>query len=297
MSDSVRYIGRFAPSPSGPLHFGSLIAAVGSYLRAHSQGGHWLVRMEDLDPPREVPGAADEILRTLERFGLEWHGSVLYQSQRHDRYQAILTRLLEQDRAYYCDCTRKRIKAIGGLYDGHCRDRGLGAEGCAIRLRNHLAIAHFEDRLLGTIQTEPAFAAEDFILRRRDGLFAYQLAVVLDDHDQGVTEVVRGNDLLEATVRQCTLYAQLGWPAPGFLHLPLAVQSDGKKLSKQNHAPALTEGECSAQLAQALAFLGHPLPTELSRAPVREQLRHAVAQFRLEALPRQRHLLAPTSPY
>ncbi|GAA5191821.1 tRNA glutamyl-Q(34) synthetase GluQRS [Ferrimonas gelatinilytica] len=297
MPDSAHYIGRFAPSPSGPLHFGSLVAAVGSYLRAHSRGGHWLVRMEDLDPPREVSGAADEILRTLERFGLEWHGSVLYQSQRYPRYQAILDQLLEQSEAYYCDCTRKRIKTIGGVYDGHCRDRALGPEGSAIRLRNRAAVSQFDDRLLGPIQTEPAFAAEDFILKRRDGLYAYQLAVVLDDHDQGITEVVRGNDLLEATVRQCSLYSQLGWSAPDFLHLPLAVQTDGKKLSKQNHAPALTDGECSAQLAQALAFLGHPLPQRLSRAPVREQLRHAVANFSLDALPRHRHALAPTSPY
>ncbi|SHI22744.1 tRNA glutamyl-Q(34) synthetase GluQRS [Ferrimonas marina] len=290
MSD---YIGRFAPSPSGPLHFGSLVAAVGSYLRARHQGGRWLVRMEDLDPPREVAGAADTILRQLDDYGLHWDGEVLFQSQRHDRYEQVLAELQDQGLAYRCDCTRKRIKAIGGVYDGHCRARQLPAEGTALRLRNLPGVSQFDDALLGPIHTEPAFAQEDFILKRRDGLYAYQLAVVLDDHDQGVTEVVRGNDLLEATVRQLSLYQQLGWQAPTFLHLPLAVQPNGNKLSKQNHARAIEASNRSATLARCLAFLRHPLPTELTAAPVAEQLHWAVTQFDLSRLPQQRQLLAP----
>ncbi|GAA4895243.1 tRNA glutamyl-Q(34) synthetase GluQRS [Ferrimonas pelagia] len=287
------YIGRFAPSPSGPLHFGSLIAAVGSYLRARSQQGQWLVRMEDLDPPREIAGAADDILRTLEHYGLYWDDTVLYQSQCHDRYEQHLSELLQHGEGYYCQCTRKRIKSIGGLYDGHCRTLALPADGCAIRLHNRIGIDHFVDGLLGPIQTDVAFAREDFILKRRDGLYAYQLAVVLDDHAQRITEVVRGNDLLEATVRQLSLFQQLGWSAPAFLHLPLAVQADGNKLSKQNHAPALSATELSSNLALALAFLGHPAPSELQRAPVNEQLEWAVTQFQVDQLPQQRQILAP----
>ncbi|WP_035387439.1 tRNA glutamyl-Q(34) synthetase GluQRS [Ferrimonas senticii] len=286
------YVGRFAPSPSGPLHFGSLIAALGSYLRARSLQGQWLVRIEDVDPPREMAGAADIILRQLERYGLEWDGSVRYQSQQSERYEQLLAQLLASGRGYYCDCTRKRISAIGGIYDGHCHNLGL-TQG-AIRLRNQAQISHFNDGLLGHIDTEYSFAAEDFILKRRDGLYAYQLAVVADDHDQGITEVVRGNDLLEPTVRQCSLYQTLSWQAPQWLHLPLAINPDGNKLSKQNHAPALSESELSHTMASALAFLGQALPTELASAPVAEQLRYAVTHFQLARLPQQRQRPVPT---
>ncbi|WP_298444046.1 tRNA glutamyl-Q(34) synthetase GluQRS [uncultured Ferrimonas sp.] len=286
------YLGRFAPSPSGPLHFGSLLAAVGSYLRARHLGGQWLVRMEDLDPPREVAGAADTILHQLEAYGLQWDGSVRYQSQQSDRYDEVLAQLLEQQLSYYCDCSRKRIKQAGGLYDGHCLPRQL--EQGAIRMVNHPAIAHFDDQLLGPIHTSTEFAAEDFILKRRDGLYAYQLAVVVDDHDQGITEVVRGNDLLEPTVRQLSLYRTLGWQAPTWLHLPLAINPDGNKLSKQNHAPALHPTDISHTMAQALALLGQPLPTDLRLAPVAEQLDYAVAHFRLASIPTARQLAAPS---
>ena len=257
------YVGRFAPSPSGPLLFGSLIAALGSFLQARSQGGAWLVRIEDLDPPREVPGAADDILRTLERLGLTWDGQVLYQSQRHERYQAILDRFHEQGLTYYCRCSRAQIQAAGGLYPGTCRTLGLPAIGNAMRVQMSQPIYDFIDELHGRIQIPSALAAEDFILKRRDGLFAYNLAVVVDDADSRVTQVVRGADLIEPTVRQIALYRLLGQPEPSWLHLPLAVQKTGFKLSIQNHAPALLPGAESRQIWQALQFLGQEPPAEL----------------------------------
>ncbi|WP_035416287.1 tRNA glutamyl-Q(34) synthetase GluQRS [Ferrimonas kyonanensis] len=284
------YIGRFAPSPSGPLHFGSLVAALGSWLRARSQRGQWLLRVEDIDPPREVAGAADDILRTLEGFGLHWDGPVLYQSHRHDAYDHTLDWLRHNQLAYYCDCTRKRIRSLGGHYDGHCRQRQLDGLDCATRFRNLNPINQFDDRLLGSIDTDPAFAAEDFIIHRRDGLYAYQLAVVVDDAFQGITEVVRGNDLLDTTVRQLSLFRALGLSAPAYLHLPLAVQSDGNKLSKQNHAPAIDPGQPGTTLSRALAFLGLPVPAMLFGAPVDQQLQWATDAFALASLPRQRQI-------
>ena len=259
----MTYIGRFAPSPSGPLHFGSLVAAVGSYLRARSQAGQWLVRIEDLDPPREQPGAASGILRTLERYGLFWDGPVIYQSQRHARYQAILDDLYQQGKTYHCHCTRAQIHSSGGFYAGTCREQHYPAEGAAVRLRVDTPTLSFNDQLLGLIEVEPRLASEDFILKRRDGLFAYNLAVVIDDADSGITEVVRGADLLEPTVRQITLYQQLGWKVPDWLHLPLALQNNGLKLSKQNHTPALGDSAISQTLCQALSFLGQQPPAEL----------------------------------
>lgn len=287
------YIGRFAPSPSGPLHFGSLIAAVGSYLRARALGGQWLVRIEDIDPPREMPGAADRILRTLEAHGLHWDGELMYQSRRSERYDAILDRLIREGLCYPCSCTRKRVQSLGGLYDGHCRTQPPEPGPVALRLHNTSAVSCFEDGLLGAIQTDRPFAAEDFILKRRDGLYAYQLAVVVDDHDQGITEVVRGNDLLEATVRQLTLFAQLGWTAPAYLHLPLAVWSDGHKLSKQNHAPALDDQHPTANLLLALRFLGQPVEPEWAHDAPHAVLHAAVQRFELARLPRERNLPAP----
>ena len=165
----MTYIGRFAPSPSGPLHFGSLIAAVGSYLRARAQQGRWLVRIEDIDPPREQPGAAAQILRTLEHFGLHWDDEVIYQSQRHERYQAILDELYQQGKTYHCHCTRAQIQAAGGFYPGTCRDKQYPALNAAVRLRVDAPCLSFHDQLLGLIEVEPRLASEDFILKRRDG--------------------------------------------------------------------------------------------------------------------------------
>lgn len=280
-----RYTGRFAPSPSGPLHFGSLIAALGSYLQARRQAGQWRVRIEDLDPPREVPGAADDILRTLEAFDLHWDGELVYQSQRHRRYQELLDDWASRGLTYHCHCTRKQIAAAGGLYNGHCRGLGLPAQGAAVRLKMTAPVYGFHDRLQGEVRVAAALAQEDFILRRRDGLYAYNLAVVIDDMDAGITEVVRGADLLEPTVRQIALYRLLGAPEPGWLHLPLAVHQ-GHKLSKQNHAPPLDRRAPGPALWQALAFLGQQPPAELFNAGAAELLAWAVPHWQLQRVPK-----------
>ena len=198
-------------------------------------------------------------VRQLDHYGLHWDGDVLWQSQRHEAYREALTWLGEQGLSYYCTCTRARIHAVGGIYDGHCRDLGLGAENAALRLRQTRPVLQFSDRLRGTLIANEPLAREDFIIHRRDGLFAYNLAVVVDDHFQGITEIVRGADLIEPTVRQISLYQHFGWQAPDYLHLPLALNGDGNKLSKQNHAPALPEGDPRPEIVRALRFLNQAM--------------------------------------
>ena len=281
------YRGRFAPSPSGPLHFGSLIAAVGSYLQAKSQQGQWLVRMEDIDTPRMQVGAADAILRTLERYQLFWDGDVWVQSQRLERYQQVLDALKQQHLTYGCNCTRARIQSLPHGYDGFCRDKNRTEGQLAWRLKAPATALSFTDQHLGDIHIPPALAAEDYILKRRDGLFAYQLVVVVDDLDQGITEVVRGADLLELTTRQQALFQLLGATAPKYLHLPLAVLEPGFKLSKQNHAPAVEGWPVSETLAAVLAFLGHKPPKELEGAAPAELLAWACTAWRVHHIPKQ----------
>lgn len=283
------YIGRFAPSPSGELHFGSLIAALGSYLQARSQHGLWRVRIEDIDPPREVPGAAETILRQLEHYGLNWDGEILWQSQRHDAYRERLAWLYEQGLSYYCTCTRARIQSAGGVYDGHCRTLNNGPDNAAVRLLQHYPVTRFQDLLLGEINADERLAREDFIIHRRDGLFAYNLAVVVDDHFQGVTEIVRGADLIEPTVRQISLYQQFGWQTPDYIHLPLAVNEQGNKLSKQNHAPALPEGDPRPVLIDALRFLNQNVTEEWQDLAVDKLLKKAVDSWSLSAVPKIQH--------
>ena len=260
--------GRFAPSPTGPLHFGSLIAAVGSYLSARAQGGEWLVRMEDLDPPREVKGAADDILRTLEAYGFEWQDAVLYQSRRRDAYEAALETLQRSGALYPCSCTRKEIadSSIAGIeglvYPGTCRG-GLapGRSARALRVRTDNAVIDFEDRTQGRQHTSLEREIGDFVARRADGFYAYQLAVVVDDAQQGISEIVRGADLLTSTACQIYLQQLLGLPTPGYLHLPAAVNDQGEKLSKQTFAKPLARAKPVMVLRQALEFLGQdPLP-------------------------------------
>lgn len=284
-----RYIGRFAPSPSGSLHFGSLIAALGSYLRARSKQGLWLMRMEDLDPPREVKGAAEDILHTLEAFGFEWDNSVVYQSQRHHAYQAKIEELLEQDQAYFCQCTRKQIQVRGGIYDGRCHNVTPPHSQGAIRINNQAHVDEFIDIVMGHVKVDAAFAKEDFIIRRSDGLFAYQLAVVLDDAYQGITEVVRGCDLLEASCRQLSLFKQFTLPSPDYLHLPLASIERGRKLSKQNHAQAISRSNPQPSINQALAFLGQDSVDNCGN--VQTMLAQAVAQFDVQRIPKQTEIL------
>ncbi|MGF1727408.1 tRNA glutamyl-Q(34) synthetase GluQRS [Photobacterium nomapromontoriensis] len=286
MSTDTHYIGRFAPSPSGPLHFGSLIAALGSYLQARSQQGSWIVRMEDLDPPREMAGAADDILRTLEAYGLIWDGTVVYQSQRLDTYQAQIDTWLAQQQAYYCQCSRKQIKEAGGFYPGTCQHKRLLGTDYAIRLKVDNPVTAFNDCLHGRITIPQPLAQEDFIIRRRDGLFAYNLAVVLDDIAQGITEVVRGADLIEPTGRQIGLYRLLNHPEVSYLHLPLAVTEDGSKLSKQNHAPAIDKANPKPALIEAMRFLGMQPPTDLQASTIAEILLWGSENWQLCQLPK-----------
>lgn len=284
------YVGRFAPSPSGPLHFGSLVAAFGSYFQAKSQHGQWLVRIEDLDPPREMPGAASLILSTLETFGLHWDQSVVYQSQRHPLYQEQIDLWLQSERAYYCQCTRKQIKQSGGFYLGTCRSKGIqNPHDCAIRLKVDEPIYQFHDQRLGNMTIPKQLAEEDFIIKRRDGLFAYNLAVVLDDIDQGITQVVRGADLIEPTGRQINLYRYLNQPEVSYVHLPLALDEHGNKLSKQNHAPAVDNHQPQQTIMQVMRFLGFQLPPDFVSASVEQMLQWGCENWQLSQLPEPIH--------
>lgn len=279
--------GRFAPSPSGPLHFGSLLAAVGSFLSAKSKQGEWLVRIEDIDSPRTVPGAADGILRTLERFHLYWDGAVVQQSQRLDLYQSYFDNFRQQQLIYPCHCNRARIASLGGIYDGACRTASVATDNgpVAWRLKAHDVACEFTDGVFGLQQISRALAAEDYIIKRRDGLFAYQWVVVIDDLEQQISEVVRGADLLQMTPRQQALFRQLQAPVPAFAHLPLAVTAPGFKLSKQNHATDINRFAPEVSMAAALQLLGQPLPDELQGAPVAEQLAFALSHWQLAAVP------------
>ncbi|RJX74488.1 tRNA glutamyl-Q(34) synthetase GluQRS [Vibrio sinensis] len=282
----MSYIGRFAPSPSGPLHFGSLIAALGSYFQAKSQQGKWLVRIEDLDPPREMSGASDLILRTLEAYQLHWDGEVVYQSQRHALYQNQIDQWLTTGQAYYCQCTRKQIKETGGFYSGLCRDKKLAPDGQqAIRLRMTHPIYQFHDEKHGELLIPKPLANEDFIIKRRDGLFAYNLAVVLDDIDQNITEVVRGADLIEPTGRQISLYQMLNKSPVSYLHLPLALDENGHKLSKQNHAEAIDNSAPIPALLDAMQFLGFKLEADMDNASVEEIITWGIHNWCLSQLP------------
>lgn len=258
-----QYRGRFAPSPSGDLHFGSLVAAVAGYLRARVNRGQWLLRIDDIDPPRQDASAVGKIQATLVAHGLHWDGDVIYQSHQYPLYDAVIAWLLEHNLGYWCRCTRKQIKAAGGVYSGRCRHLGLAAADHALRLKNDSCSRHLHDVLLGSVELPKAVAQEDFIIKRKDGLYAYHLASVVDDIQFGITEVVRGADLLYPSACQLALYAALGWAAPAVLHVPVAVFSPGKKLSKQGHAKALDPKDASKNVFLALAFLGLSAPAEL----------------------------------
>ncbi|QKE64435.1 tRNA glutamyl-Q(34) synthetase GluQRS [Aquipseudomonas campi] len=283
---SPAYIGRFAPTPSGYLHFGSLVAALASYLDARSVGGQWLLRMEDLDPPREEPGAQDAILRTLETYGFEWDGPLVRQSERHDAYAALLERLFSQGLAYACTCSRKQLEAYGGIYPGLCRNAGHASEDAAIRLRVPELAYHFCDRVQGEFRQHLGHEVGDFVIRRRDGLYAYQLAVVLDDAWQGITDIVRGADLLDSTPRQLYLQELLGLRQPRYLHVPLIIQPDGHKLGKSYRSPPLPADQAPALLLRALRTLGQQPPGELAGASARELLAWGSANWDATRIPR-----------
>jgi glutamyl-Q tRNA(Asp) synthetase len=255
------YVGRFAPSPTGPLHFGSLAAALGSYCDARAAGGRWLVRMEDIDPPRAMPGASELILRQLEGYGFEWDGAVLYQHDRSAAYDEALARLARQGGVFWCRCSRAELARLGTpVYPGTCRTCVSPRADAAIRLRVPEGEVRFLDVVFGEQREDVAATIGDFVLRRRDGLYSYQLAVVVDDAFQGVTRVARGADLLDNTARQIVLQQRLGLPTPGYLHLPLAVHRDGSKLSKQTFARALPLPADPGLLREALRHLGQEPP-------------------------------------
>jgi glutamyl-Q tRNA(Asp) synthetase len=292
----VTYVGRFAPSPTGPLHFGSLVAAVASWLDARSVGGSWLVRIEDVDAPRTVPGAADEILRALEAFALHWDGEVVWQSRRTALYERALERLREMGQVYRCRCSRREIadSALtgpeGGVYPGTCRLLSLpGGTPGADRLRVGDGWLRLEDRLQGAVELRVAAEIGDFVLRRRDGLHAYQLAVVVDDGAQAITDVVRGADLLLSTPRQILLQRLLGIATPRYLHFPVATNTRGEKLSKQTHATPVDADDAARMLGRALHFLGQPAP---SSAIPREMLAEAAKRWDVSRIPRVRQQAA-----
>lgn len=290
----MHYLGRFAPSPTGPLHFGSLVAAVGSYLEARTRGGQWLLRMEDLDPPREMPGAADGILRTLEAYGFEWDGPVLYQSRRRDAYEAALEQLQSAGLLYPCACTRKEIadSALRGIegpvYPGTCRAGLHGRPARAWRVRTTMDETGFEDAIQGPLAQVLQRDIGDFVLKRADGLYAYQLAVVVDDAEQGITHIVRGADLLDSTPRQIYLQRLLQLPVPHYAHLPVVVNARGEKLSKQTLAAPLSDDAPTTTLWQALDFLGQQPPPSLTTGNPADMWQWAYEQWDIRRAPRTR---------
>ena len=287
------YIGRFAPSPTGRLHIGSLLAALASYADARAHGGRWLVRMEDLDPPREIAGAADDILYMLEAFGFEWDGEVAYQSRRHHLYRAALDELIADQAAYPCFCSRKEWHARasqgadGFVYDGLCASGAHEKVGVipAWRLRVPDKIIGFDDRIVGRYQHNLARDIGDFVLLRADGFWAYQLAVVVDDAEQGISHIVRGQDLLVSTPRQLYLQRCLGYAEPVYAHLPLLVNRLGQKWSKQTLAPALDLAEREHLLRQVMVWLGLPAAPAVDKP--QDLLTWAVKHWQIGRVPKQ----------
>jgi glutamyl-Q tRNA(Asp) synthetase len=284
MSIQQDYVGRFAPSPTGPLHFGSLVAAVASYLDARHNKGRWLVRMEDLDPPREQPGADSLIISALDQLGLHWDGQILYQSRRIPAYQAVLADLKSQDRVFPCICARK---SIGRTYPGTCRKRKFADMNTphSIRLRiQDASDITLEDQYRGSLHQQLTEEPGDFIVRRKDGLFAYQLAVVADDEYQGITHIIRGADLVDSTFRQIYLQKVLGYRTPVYGHIPIITDPSGTKLSKQTHAPELDLRNPCKCVFFALQALGQQPPKTLLRQSVSNLLAWAIDHWKPEVI-------------
>ncbi|GMQ97124.1 MAG: tRNA glutamyl-Q(34) synthetase GluQRS [Gammaproteobacteria bacterium] len=293
-SHDKTYRGRFAPSPTGPLHLGSLVAALGSFLEARSQSGEWLVRIDDIDPPREVPGASDEILRALESLELYWDQDVTYQSTRNDAYQSALETLKQNNLTYPCGCSRAEIanhtksEDNNRIYPGTCR-YGLpqGKTGRSIRVRTDIKKpVTFNDRIHGTLHQHLENEVGDFVVRRADGLIAYHIAVVIDDAEQSITEIVRGADLLDSTPRQIYLQQLLNLPTPGYAHLPLALNETGIKLSKQSGAKPVDVKQPAIEMFSALRILGMTPPVDIVNHPAADILSWAIENWHLETVPR-----------
>ena len=284
-----RYVGRFAPSPTGMLHMGSLVAALGSYLDARHHNGQWLLRIEDLDPPRTQQGAAQRILADLAAHGLQWDGPVCWQSSRVAAYATAVDRLNRAGHTFYCVCSRSEVGP--GVYPGTCRAHTQAIPNSAIRARVPAVRVECSDALYGDISADVASHPGDFIIRRRDGLFAYQLAVVVDDGAADVTDVVRGADLLDNTPRQVLLQQWLGLPTPRYLHLPLVLTAAGEKLSKQTFAPAL-DGRPQDNLLAALKILGQTADPSLANRTCMELLESATRSWQRGSIPRMLRLPA-----
>ncbi|CAA0092666.1 Glutamyl-Q tRNA(Asp) synthetase [Halioglobus japonicus] len=285
-SANTLYRGRFAPSPTGPLHLGSLIAALASFLDARHCGGRWLVRMEDLDPPREQPGAADSILHSLQSHGLHWDGEVLYQSTRSAAYSAARHELLQAGLLFSCDCGRTALTPAG-CCSGDCRTRQSEIfhtpHAIRVTVPPHCQI-EFTDLLQGRQHAALGESLPNFVIRRKDGLDAYQLAVVVDDAEQGITHVLRGSDLLDSSPRQIFLQQQLSYSQPAYCHLPVITTRLGQKFSKQNQAPALIDDEAEQNLRRALRFL-HQMEPPASVAGVEQILAYATEHWALQQVP------------
>ncbi len=284
----MHYRGRFAPSPTGPLHFGSIVAALASYLDARHHQGEWLVRIDDLDSLRERPGSAAQILSTLEHFGMQWDGEVVYQSQRLRLYQQALEKLCVSGLIYGCNCSRKQIAAVatrgidGFIYPGNCRDRNITPTAShSLRLRTNNLYTRFDDRIQGAITQRIESEIGDFLIRRGDGIISYQLAVAVDDHEQGVTDIVRGEDLLLSTPRQIYIQQLLEIPQPAYMHLPLVRSADGSKLSKSSDAWPVDIRNPVKTLNQALGFLGQQ---QVRADSVEEFWPRAIHQWDIDAV-------------
>lgn len=284
------YRGRFAPSPTGPLHMGSLVGALASFLDARANQGKWLLRIEDIDPPREIAGSAAAILDCLQQHGLVWDEPVLWQSSRHAAYHQAIEELLASGAAFYCDCSRQDLLANNGVYSGQCRDRyphKPPSKAHAIRLKVPDRMIRCTDRLQGDCSQNLHNELGDFVLKRKDGLFAYQLAVVVDDAFQQVSHVVRGSDLLDSTARQIYLQQQLDLPTPNYLHIPVISNELGQKLSKQTFATALSSNHRCQNLLSALTYLGQAKPTAESSTQAADILSWGIANWNPDAIPAQ----------
>lgn len=299
ISPPANYIGRFAPSPSGPLHFGSLVAAVASYLDAKAHGGQWLVRIEDVDETRCKSQFANDILRTLRAFGLHWDGEVMYQSKRKEQYEEALTQLTMRGLTYACICSRREIadSATFGLeglvYTGTCRGVCHPVGGHAIRVMTTDEPLRFVDRVQGMVEQRLQSQLGDFVIKRRDDLFSYQLAVVVDDAAQKISHVVRGADLIDSTTRQIHLQRLLGLPTPQYLHIPVATNENGQKLSKQTLAPGIGDSDSQLMLQRALRFLGQTVNLDAPQASAPALLATALRVWTTAAIPATRHRSLP----
>ena len=289
------YVGRFAPSPTGPLHFGSLVAAVASYLDARASNGRWLLRIENIDPPREVPGAADEIVGALEDYGFQWDGPLTYQADNESRHREVISELRSRGLAYPCSCSRSSLAEApagesGPIYPGTCR-HGRAKGEHAIRLLTHNEPISFVDALQGPFVQQVESEVGDFIIRRKDGLIAYQLAVVIDDFDQGVTDVARGLDLIDSTPRQIHLQQCLGMPQPRYMHTPLVLVETGQKLSKSTGAAGIPRKRTRPVLVQALRALWQDPPPDLQDARLTDIWEWAIKNWQTGRLEGKKHTL------